>query len=320
MKKRIWIGLAAALLAAGLIVVLLLRNGQPHIIGICYRDNISDANTAYRTALEQELTDWGIQVFVTDADGDQSKQLDLIAQLAGKKCDVLIVEPVMTDASEELKDALISADLPVVLCNRELEPSVLENLPKAVYIGMDMEQAGTLQGQMVLQLPDGGDINGDGIISYLMIAGPANHSRGVMQTQKAEEALSSGTLDTQRLAIGYGDWTADSGRRICKQELAAFGKDIEVILCGNDQMAMGAIQAIADGGRTVGKDVYLFGMDGDPQALELITQGGMTGTVSQNDTAQIQKIADTAEQMLESIPAEKDIILPYVAVTADNTN
>lgn len=320
MKKRIWIGLGAAVLAVSFLTVLLLKNKQPRIVGICYRDNISDANTAYRTALEQELTDRGMQVFATDADGDQSKQLDLIAQLAGKKCDVLIVEPVMADAVEELKASLIRTDLPVVLCNREIESSILEACPKAVYIGMDTQQAGTLQGRMVLQLPDSGDINGDGIISYLMISGPEDHSRGVMQAQKAEEALSSGTLKADRVAMGYGDWSMDSGRIICKRELAAFGKDIEVVLCGNDQMAMGAIQAIADGGRTVGKDVYLFGMDGESETLNLIAQGGMTGTVSKNDTAQIQRIADTAAEMLESIPTERKIILPYVAVTADKTN
>lgn len=316
MKKRIWIAAAAALLAAGLIVFLLVRGNHARTVGICYRENENSSNASFREALEQALTQQGFELVVTDADDDQSKQLTLIAQLAEKKCDILLVEPVMTEAAEELQNTIRSTGLPVVLCNRQLDMALWEDFSNVGYVGWDYGQAGTLQGQMVLQLP--ADINGDGVISYLMIAGPENHSRSQLQTKMTEEALSSGQLESQCVSVVYGDFGEDSGRKLCKQELAKYGKDIEVILCGSDQIAIGAVQAIADGGRTVGKDVYLLGVDGQADALELIAQGSITGTAARDTNSEIENIVLMTQKLLEGQSVEKSVIVPFVPVTAEN--
>ena len=313
MKKRIWIALAAALLAAGLIVVLLFRNGGSDTVGICYRENENSENAAYRAALEKALTRQGYELIVTDADGDQAKQLAFITQLSEKKCDILIIEPVMAEAVDELKSTLQTTNLPAVLCNRELDMSLWGDYPNVSYVGADSQQAGALQGQMVLQLPESGDLNGDGILSYLIISGPEDHKRSVIQQQTVEQVFAS--HNAHCLEVVHGDWTVDSGRKLCKQELAQFGKDIEVILCGNDQMAMGAVQAIADGGRTVGKDIYLFGMDGDADTLELIGQGGITGTVARDTDTEIQNIVKMVQDSLNNSLIEKEILVPYLPIT-----
>ena len=104
MKKRIWIAVAAALMAAGLILFLLVRGNSSQTIGICYRENESSSNAAFRKDLEQALTQQGWELVVTDADGDQNKQLTLITRLAEKKCDILLLEPVMAEATEELQN------------------------------------------------------------------------------------------------------------------------------------------------------------------------------------------------------------------------
>ena len=177
MKKRIGIAAVAAVLAIALIVVLFRPSGQSHTVGICYRDNTGSDNTAFRTALEQALTKQGMQLIVTDADGDQAKQLTQIQQLADQKCSAILVEPVMSDADEALSNALVNARLPAVLFNREVSDALLNTCPKAVSIGMDSKQAGALQGEMMYNLPGSGDLNGDGVISYLLIQGPGDHSR-----------------------------------------------------------------------------------------------------------------------------------------------
>lgn len=313
MKKRIFIALTAVLLAAALIAILLIRNGGSDIVGICYRENENSANAAYRAALEDALTRQGYKLIVTDADEDQAKQLTFIAELADKKCDILVVEPVMSDAVEELKSAVQSTGLPVVLCNREMDMSLWADSPNVSYVSAELSQAGTLQGQMVLQLPNSGDINGDGIISYIIISGPENTKRGQLHSQTADAALAA--AETHKLAAVYGDWTVDSGRKLCKQELAEFGKDIEVIFCGNDQMAIGAVQAIADGGRTVGKDVYLFGIDGEPDALELIEEGSITGTVARDTDKEIESIVKMVQDALSGENTEKQILVRCLPIT-----
>ena len=313
MNKRIFIALAAALSAAVLIVILLLRSGGSDTVGICYRDNGNSSNTGYRAALEQALTRQGYELVITDADEDQAKQLSQISQLINRKCDILIIEPVMSDAAAELKNILQGSDLPVILCNRELDMTLWEDCPNVFYLSPDSQQAASLQGQMVLQLPNSGDINGDGVISYLMICGPENTKGGQLHIQAAETALAA--VESHKLSVVYGDWTVDSGRKLCKQELAEFGKDIEVILCGNDRMAMGAVQAIADGGRTVGKDVYLLGLGGDADVLELIAQGGITGTVARDTDKEVEAMVKLVEDTLSGEIAEKQILVPYLPIT-----
>lgn len=314
MKKRIWIAAVAALLAAALIFVLLHFAGQPVKVGICYRDSADASNSVYRAELEQALKKAGAQLVVTDADADQSKQLSQIERLAQSKCQVLILEPVMTGADQQLKTALAQLGLPVVLCGREVPE--LESLPQTVYIGAQQQDAGALLAETVLQLPNGADLNGDGVLSYLLLCGPEDHRTSLERADAAVAALSG--VQTALLQRCTGEDTVDSGRKLCRQELANYGKDIEVILCTSDAIAVGAAQAIADGGRTVGKDVYLLGIDGDEQALDMVAAGTMTATVFVDPAAQAQTVAQAVLGKLKGNEVSHRQVLPFVAVTAEN--
>lgn len=319
MKKKFWIAFAAGFAVVLVVVaVILMLVNQPMVVGISYREHTNPSNMAFRRALEDTLTAQGIQVIVTDADGDHNKQLEQINQLRDRKCDALIVEPVSAEAGEALLEAIGKTGLPAVLYNRKMAEGILEGYPNIAHIGLDESQSGAKQGELVLQLPNCGDINGDGVVSCFVLEGPRDHTHAVLRGDAVRQVLSAGEAEIQELTVGYGDWTRESGKTLCSQELAKYGKDIEVILCGNDQMALGAAQAIADGGRTVGKDVYLLGIDGDAEAIELIRQGNMTGTVSKNEPAQIQTIVETVMTQLKGKTVQQYQVLPYIKVTVDN--
>ncbi len=318
MKKKIWIASAAGLVVVLAVFLVVIWLNQPYVVGISYRDNAGQSNESFRTALEDALIAQGIQVIVMDANGDQAMQLEQVKQLQERKCHALIIEPVMKDAGDALMEAINTAGLPAVIYNRELNHSLPENNPKAAYIGVDEKQSGGEQGKLVLQLPDHGDLNGDGVVSCLLIQGPEDHENTTLRTDALRQVLEAEAPEVEYLAQENGDWTKESGRKLCGQKLAQFGKDIEVILCGNDQMAMGAVQAITDGGRTVGKDVYLFGIDGDPEALQMVSEGLMTGTVCNDQAAQIKAIVQTVIAQMENEPVEGRQIIPYVPVTAQN--
>lgn len=318
MKKKIWIASATGLLVVLAVVLLVVLLNQPYVVGISYRDNAGQSNAHFRTALEDGLMSRGIQVIVMDADGDQAKQLEQVAQLQERKCDALIVEPVMQEAGDALLETISNTGLPAVIFNREPEGNLPENVDRLAFIGMDENQTGSQQGELVLQLPNQGDINGDGVVSCLLLEGPKDHEYTVLRGTSVRQVLTEGIADVQYLAEENGDGTKESGRKLCGQNLARFGKDIEVILCGNDQMALGAAQAVTDGGRTAGKDVYLFGIDGDPEALQMVADGLMTGTVCRDQAAQIEAIVQTVIAQKENKPVESRQIIPYVPVTAQN--
>lgn len=319
MKKKIWLIIAAALAVIALAAVILwLSADRTDTVGICYRDGGSQENAPFRDALEQALKAKGLAVIVTDADGDQAKQLDQVRQLASEKCDVLLIEPVMTDAGQELLTALDSTGLPAVLMDRQIDQTLLEKYPQISYIGTDETQSGQIQAQLLQGLPGGGDLNGDGTVCYMLLQGPQNHKDTLLRTQTFLQALSSSDVTAQQLSLCSGDWTADSGRKLTKQELAAYGKDIEVIVCGNGQMAIGAAQAITDGGRTVGTDVYLLAIDGEGETLKMIEAGMLSATVYSDPAARVKAVSETVLAKLSQEPAEYWQLLPYTAVTADN--
>ena len=311
-KKALLISLAVAAALLLLAVILWLTADRTNTVGICFRESTNSENTAYRQQLQDALIKQGFEVIVMDADGDQVKQIEQIGKLAQKKCDVLLIEPVMKDAAEELLSAIAETQLPAVLFDRQIDTQLLENYPQIAYIGWDEKESGQLQAQLMMELPNGGDLNGDGTVSYILLCGPVDHQDAIARAEGFEAVLEN----AQQLSAENGDWTVDSGRRICKQQLAAYGKDIEVVVCGNDQMAVGAAQAIADGGRTVGKDIYLLAIGSEGETLQMIEQGKISETVYRDMAVQIDTIAQTVLSKFQQQPVQSVQILPYT--TAEN--
>lgn len=318
MTKKLWIGIAIFLAA---VVILLLavqlwpKPEKADIVGICYREGGSKENAGYREKLEKALSGKGYQLIVKDADRDQSKQLTQIQELAQQECDVLLIEPVMTDSAPEMLEKVEQLGIPAVLFNKPMDATLFQPYADVYYIGYPYSNTVLNHMEMMTALSDGGDWNGDGTVACLLLADPQEHRDSV---QYKDSLLACMPDNLQILSEVYTEGTLESGRKMCKQELATYGKDIEVILCGSDQIALGADQAITDGGRTVGKDVYLFGIGGDSEGMALISLGKMTGTVYADPTLQIETICKTVEQLFQGSAVDKIQVLPFVSVTKEN--
>lgn len=306
MKRLFWL----------LPVLLLLLTGcdTRQQVGVCFRDCDDPVTRQYRQELEQTLTDAGYAVTVVDAGKDQSKQDRLVAELIEDKTDILILEPVMTSALEGVVQQAQEANVPVVFVNREPDSTLLESSDKLCYVGYDTAQPGVFQGQLVDGISNKGDLNGDGILTYAVIAGPEDHLDAQLRSDGCEQALANGEC----LACEYGDWTREDGQRRCAALLAKFGKDIEVVFCNSDELALGAMDAIADGGRTVGENIYLYGIGGERQALFLIRSGDLTGTVGLDIHAQAEKVLKTVKSLLTGGKEETISYIDQIPIDGNN--
>ncbi len=312
MKKQIltWLITAGTVLAA-LVAILAIALTRPvNRIGICYRDNTAGENKIARAVLEKTLAERGYQVITLDADGDQARQIEQIGQLQKKKCKGLLIEPVMSSAAAELLAAVDAAGLPTVLFGRAVEERLLQQYPRIAWVGPDMTQPGAIQGQILAGLPQGGDLNGDGTVAYLVLQGPQEHISAAAGVQALQQTLAD--TSAQCLSVQYGDWSQDSGRRLCKQELAAYGKDIEVVFCGSDSISRGALEAIDDGGRTVGTDIYLIGIGKDKTPAE---QGDYTALVWLDTELAAGAVCDRLLALLAGTPGRQITEVPYTVVT-----
>lgn len=290
-------------------------------IGVCIYKFDDAFMTTYRNALQEILEGKGYTVTVVDGNNDQAKQNEQINTFITQGVDALIINPVMTSAAATIIDTVKSAGIPTVLINREPTAEEMAAYEKLIYVGANAADSGTYQGELILDTPNKGDINGDGKISYIMIQGDPENIDAQLRTEYSVKALVDAGMEVEQLNLTRGDWDREKGQTICANDLAQFGDQIEVVFCNNDDMAIGALQSIQAAGRTVNEDIYLVGVDALDAALNEVQAGNMTGTVLNDAVGQAAQAVVSMEELLGGATygmGEQSVYVPYVKVTPDN--
>ena len=291
---------------------------KPLKIGVCiykYDDNFM---TLYRTELEKYLTDMGHEVTVVDGKNDQAEQTNQINSFIADKVDVLIVNLVQSSAAATVIDLVKAAGIPTVFINREPTAEDMQLWDKIAYVGADARQSGTFQGEIIAATENKGDYNGNGTVDYVMIVGDPENVDAQYRTEFSIKALEDAGLKVNKLFEQRGDWAQEKGQELSATALAQFGNEIDVIFCNNDGMALGALQSIEAAGRTVGKDIYLVGVDALPEVVQLVMEGRVTGTVLNDHIGQSHTAGDVAVKAAAGEALEKNYTVDYVKVTSEN--
>ena len=292
-------------------------------VGVCIYKFDDAFMTTYRNALQAMLEGKGYEVTVVDGNNDQAKQTEQVNTFITQGVDALIINPVMTSAADTIIAAVQQADVPTVLINREPTAEQMAAYNKLVYVGCDAAQSGTFQGEIILETENKGDINGDGKVSYIMIQGDPENIDAQLRTEYSVKALKDAGMEVEELDLQRGDWDRNKGQEIAQNDLAKFGDQIEVVFCNNDDMAIGALQAIQAAGRTVNKDIYLVGVDALDAALNEVVNGNLTGTVLNDAQSQASQAVASMEDLLGGktfAEGEQSIYVDYVKVTPENAS
>ena len=295
-------------------------------IGISIYQFTDNFMTLYRTELVRYLTeDLGFNpdnVIVQDGKNDQAEQTNQINNFITDQVDVMILNLVQSSSAPQVTDMCNDAGIPVVYINRQPDETESDRWAsdglKATYIGADARQSGTFQGEEILETENKGDINGDGKVSYIMVQGDPENIDAQYRTEYSIKALTDAGVEVDELLLQRGDWDQAKGQQIVQDALTQYGDDVEVVFCNNDAMALGALQAIQAAGRTVGKDIYLVGVDALTDAVQNIVDGNFTGTVFNDYFSQAQGAANLAVKFLKGEEVDPVNMVDYVKVTADN--
>ena len=293
MKKIVALLLAVMMLLGA---VSAFAEDKPVKVGVCIYQFNDNFMTLYRTELEKYLKEtYGAEVTVVDGKNDQTEQTTQINSFIAEGVDVLIVNLVQSTAAAAVTALAKEADIPVVYINREpSEEDMGAWEGKITYVGADARQSGTMQGQIVYDREDHGDLNGNGTVDYVMIMGDPENVDAQYRTEFSIKCLTDNGVQVNKLFEQRGDWMQENGQQLAATALAQFGKDIDVIFCNNDAMALGAYQAIVDAGRKVNEDILLLGVDALDECVEMVANGQMTGTVLNDHIGQSHKAADVA--------------------------
>lgn len=295
-------------------------------VGVCIYQFSDNFMTLFRTELENYLVSLGFSkenITIQDGANDQATQTNQIQNFITSGVDVLIVNPVNSSSAETITDMVVKANIPLVYINREPDKAEetrwSDNKWNVTYVGCDARQSGTFQGEIIADLGlEKLDMNGNGKVDYIMIEGDPENVDAKYRTEFSVKALEDAGLKVNCLDDEVGNWDQATAQQLVANALSQYGKDIEVVFCNNDAMALGALQSIDAAGRTVGKDIYLDGVDALSEALELILDGKMTGTVFNDHFSQSHSAADAAVNFLKGAGNETYIGCDYVKVTQDN--
>ena len=263
-------------------------------------------------------------VTIVDGKNDMAEQNNQIDNFITQGMDAIILNLVQTSSADAAIDKIVDAGIPCILINREplgdkgdeSYEGILNNA-NVCYVGADARQSGTYQGEIIAELENHGDINGDGKISYIMIEGDPENIDAQYRTEFSVKALKDAGYEVECLDDQIGNWAQAKGQEICANDLAKFGDKVEVVFCNNDAMALGAATAIEAAGRTVGKDIYLVGVDALEECVEMVNEGTMTGTVLNDAVGQSHAAVDVTISALKGDPINNYYWVDYVKVTKE---
>lgn len=321
-KKKLWLLLGALALALALVLVLVLglkkgpkapaeqKEKKLPQIGLCLRQH--EENPDYGKCLEKKLKEAGYEVLLQDARNDQTRQTKQIKSLLSEGVVLLVIEPVIADEMENTAPLLKEKNIPAVFIGSKPE-AALQLWNKLSFVGIAEDQLGDLQGQIILQTEARGDLNEDGQVSCLVLTGPEDDKNAQRQTKGSMDALVAEGLLVEQVEVSWGDWTEESGKMRCAKSLSQYGKDIDVILCGDEAITLGALDAIETGGWQVGRDYLLVGIG----AEDALKSGGLTGTVVYDWDGAAEKVLSVAQDLLAGKGAAQENYVNLKAVTAE---
>ncbi len=302
------------LLAAGL-SALMSTAAMAETIGVTMARFDDNFLTVLRNGIEAyaaELPDVDVQI--EDATDDVAKQLDQINNFIASGVDAIIVNAVDTNATEAMTAAAAAAGVPLVYVNRE--PINVDTLPdNQAFVASNEVESGTLAAFEACKLLRAAGKAG-GARGYLLM-GQLSNQAAVQRTKDVHDILGIDmcnfiTLIDEQTA----NWSRDEAQDLMTNWLSA-GEPFDVVFANNDEMAIGAIQAMKAAGIDMA-DVVVTGVDATQDALLAMQAGDLDVTVFQDAHGQGRGALDAALKLARGEEVDQKVYIPFILVTPDN--
>ena len=311
-----------------------------------------------RSALQEQFKPYRDRMVITFYNGEanQQNQSTQIDTAITQGADLLIINAVdFQSAGEALAEKARVKGLPVIFFNREVSDAAVKVADNICFVGTDPDAPGYMQGELVAQmLSDNAafekfDLNGDGKIQYAMFRAEVGNAEADGRTRYAvseanrllgeNDSLSAADKNGEVLVRVGADQLANWDSATANNMMGSLFRvqngvpNIELVLCNNDDMALGVISALeakgfnTQGSRDSGKPyIPVFGVDALSTAMDALRNGKMQGTVKQDGEAMAKAIVAIAVNIMENkdflqgteYEFEKDVRklrIPYTPVT-----
>ena len=256
----------------------------------------------------------GVNVQIEDAQNDVAKQLDQINNFAASGVDAIIVNPVDTSATQAMTNAAAAAGVPLVYVNRE--PINVNTLPdNQAFVASNEIESGTLaafEGCKMLRAK--GKTTSARI--YILV-GELSNQAAVQRTKDFHDVIGMDmckfiTIIDEQTA----NWSRDQARDLMTNWLSA-GAPFDAVFANNDEMAIGAIQAMKAAGVSM-EEVIVTGVDATQDALVAMSAGDLDVTVFQDAAGQGSGSLNAALDLARGKKVDQKVYIPFKLVIPSN--
>jgi inositol transport system substrate-binding protein len=271
--------------------------------------------TVLRNGIQEvaDKTD-GVSVQIEDAQNDVAKQLDQINNFIASGVDAIIVNPVDTSATQAMTAAAEAAGVPLVYVNRQ--PINVDTLPdNQAFVASNEIESGTLQTFEICKMLRGMG-KGGGARAYVMM-GELSNQAAVQRTKDISDILATDmcsfiTVVDQQTA----NWSRDQAQNLMTNWLST-GEAFDAVIANNDEMAIGAIQAMKAAGLDMNA-IVVGGVDATQDALQAMQDGDLDVTVFQNAAGQGAGALNAAVSLARREAVDQKVYIPFELVTPAN--
>ncbi len=246
-----------------------------------------------------------VEAIILDGQANAEKQVSQVENFIAQKVDAIILNPIAYDGCAPAVDAANKAGIPIITLITRVQNQDLT----ATHSGSDHKESGIIEAEAVAEF-----MGGKGNI--VVIEGVMGIDAQIQRMEGYSEVLAN-YPEIKIVAQNTAAWQRDQALDLVENWLQS-GKQFDVVLAQNDNMAMGALKAIEDAG--LADTIKVFGIDGDNDALQAVKDGRLYATVFQDAKGQAETAVTAAITLANGGTVDKEYIIPFQLVTTDNVN
>lgn len=270
--------------------------------------------TVLRNGMDAKGKELGVALQIEDAGNDVAKQLDQINNFIASGVSAIIVNPVDTSATQAMSDAAAAANIPLVYVNRQ--PVNVDTMPdNQAFVASNEVESGTLETKEACRLfKEAGKTEAN---VYVM-QGELSNQAAVQRTADIHDVIGGADCGVKINIIDEqtANWSRDEAQSLMTNWLSS-GAAFDGVIANNDEMAIGAIQAMKAANVDMAT-VVVGGVDATQDALAAMQAGDLDVTVFQDAAGQGAGALDAAIKLSKGEAVEQKVYIPFQLVTPAN--
>lgn len=273
--------------------------------------------TANTTSIQDSAEEAGIDLKFSDAQQKQENQIKSIRSYIQQKVDVIAFSPVVETGWDAVLQEAKRAKIPVVLTDRAVDTE--DSSLYVTFIGSDFVEEGEKAGQWLVDNADASDVDKDGAVNVVELQGTTGSAPAIDRKKGFEDKISADSK-IKITESQTGDFTRDGGKQVMEAFLQSNPK-IDVVYAHNDDMGLGAIEAIKAAGKKPGTDIKIITVDAVKDGMTALAAGEINFIVECSPLLgpQLMDVAEkvvAGEEVPDRIVTEETTFTPEQAAEA----